>query len=75
MSSASALKVVCVLYPDPVTGFPPEYAREGIPSLSHYPDGQALPTPASIDFTPGQLLGSVSGGLGLERFWPNAATG
>ena len=68
MSSSSALKVLCVLYPDPVTGFPPDYARSGIPTLSHYPDGQTLPTPASIDFTPGQLLGSVSGGLGLEQF-------
>ena len=34
----------------------------------HYPDGQTLPTPSAIDFTPGHLLGSVSGGLGLERF-------
>ena len=68
MSSSSALKVLCVLYPDPVTGFPPDYARAGIPTLSHYPDGQTLPTPTFIDFTPGQLLGSVSGGLGLEQF-------
>ena len=68
MSSSSAQKVLCVLYPDPVTGFPPNYAREGIPSLTHYPDGQTLPSPASIDFNPGHLLGSVSGGLGLGSF-------
>ena len=68
MSSSSAQKVLCVLYPDPVTGFPPNYAREGIPSLTHYPDGQTLPSPASIDFNPGHLLGSVSGGLGLQQF-------
>ena len=68
MSSSDSQKVVCVLYPDPVAGFPPNYARESIPVLPSYPDGQTLPTPGSIDFSPGQLLGSVSGGLGLERF-------
>ena len=61
-------KVLCVLYDDPAAGFPPSYARESIPTLTRYPDGQALPSPAAIDFTPGDLLGSVSGGLGLERF-------
>lgn len=68
MTSPSAQKVLCVLYDDPVTGFPPPYARDGIPNLAGYPDGQSLPSPASIDFTPGHLLGSVSGGLGLEQF-------
>ena len=68
MTSSDSRKVVCVLYPDPVAGFPPNYARESIPALASYPDGQTLPTPGSIDFSPGQLLGSVSGGLGLEKF-------
>ncbi len=68
MGSPSAQKVLCVLYDDPVAGFPPNYARDGIPTLARYPDGQTLPSPASIDFTPGDLLGSVSGGLGLEGF-------
>ncbi len=68
MSSPLDQKVICVLYSDPVAGFPPNYAREKIPNLARYPDGQPLPSPASIDFTPGHLLGSVSGGLGLERF-------
>jgi formate dehydrogenase len=61
-------KVLCVLYPDPVSGYPPTYARDDIPVLSGYPDGQTLPTPEAIDFTPGQLLGCVSGELGLRRF-------
>ena len=68
MSSGSGQKIVCVLYDDPVTGFPPDYARDGIPALSQYPDGQTLPSPSSVDFTPGHLLGSVSGGLGLAPF-------
>ena len=68
MSSGSGLKVVCVLYDDPVEGVPTSYARDGIPTLNSYPDGQTLPSPSGIDFTPGHLLGSVSGGLGLEPF-------
>lgn len=61
-------KVLCVLYEDPVTGYPPAYARESVPTIERYPDGQATPTPVAIDFTPGELLGSVSGELGLRRF-------
>ena len=68
MSSKSSKKVLCVLYPDPVSGFPPNYARDNIPKLTQYPDGQKLPTPKSLDFIPGHLVGSVSGGLGLEKF-------
>ncbi len=61
-------KIVCVLYPDPVDGYPTAYPRDGVPRIDRYPGGQTAPTPASIDFVPGQLLGSVSGELGLRRF-------
>ena len=61
-------KVLCVLYDDPVTGYPKSYARDTIPKISKYPDGQTAPTPRSIDFKPGELLGSVSGELGLRKF-------
>ncbi len=61
-------KVVCVLYDDPVTGYPKSYPRDEIPTIKNYPDGQALPTPKAIDFIPGQLLGSLSGELGLRKF-------
>ncbi|HEX4247341.1 MAG TPA: NAD-dependent formate dehydrogenase [Pseudonocardia sp.] len=61
-------KVLCVLYEDPVDGYPKEYARDGLPKLERYADGQTLPTPSAIDFTPGALLGSVSGELGLRKF-------
>ena len=61
-------KVVCVLYDDPVDGYPKTYPRDGLPRLDRYPDGQSLPTPSAIDFTPGSLLGSVSGELGLRRY-------
>src|SRR5262245_25459567 len=61
-------KVVCVLYDDPVTGYPKSYPRTTLPKLEKYPDGQTLPTPKGIDFEPGVLLGSVSGELGLRKY-------
>jgi formate dehydrogenase len=61
-------KVLCVLYDDPLGGYPKSYARDGVPKIDHYPGGQTAPTPKQIDFTPGELLGSVSGGLGLRKF-------
>jgi formate dehydrogenase len=60
--------VLCVLYDDPVDGYPTSYARDDIPTVERYPDGQTTPTPEQVDFTPGQLLGSISGELGLRRF-------
>ncbi|ODR96053.1 formate dehydrogenase [Methyloceanibacter superfactus] len=65
-------KIVCVLYDDPVTGYPPNYARDDIPEITEYPDGQTAPTPSAIDFKPGALLGSVSGELGLRKFLEEA---
>jgi formate dehydrogenase len=62
-------KCVMVLYPDPVDGYPPKYARDSIPEIHNYPGGASLPTPSKIDFTPGELLGSVSGALGLRKFF------
>jgi formate dehydrogenase len=61
-------KILCVLYDDPVTGYPKSYARSGIPKIDHYPGGQTAPTPEAIDFKPGELLGSVSGELGLRKY-------
>ena len=61
-------KVVCVLYDDPVDGYPKTYARDDLPRIERYPDGQTLPTPRGLDFQPGALLGSVSGELGLRQY-------
>ncbi|MGB2952404.1 MAG: NAD-dependent formate dehydrogenase [Gaiellaceae bacterium] len=60
--------ILCVLYDDPVIGYPPSYARPDIPKIERYYDGQTTPSPEQIDFTPGELLGSVSGELGLRKF-------
>jgi formate dehydrogenase len=61
-------KVLCVLFPDPVNGYPPIYARDDIPELTHYPDGTTLPNPKGLDFKPGELVGCVSGELGLRKY-------
>src|SRR5581483_6923703 len=65
---ADMANVLCVLYSDPVDGYPPEYPRDEIPTIERYYDGQTTPTPRGIDFAPGELLGCVSGELGLRPF-------
>ena len=65
-------KVLAVLYDDPVVGYPPKYARDDVPKIDHYPGGQTTPSPSKIDFKPGELLGSVSGELGLRKFLEGA---
>jgi formate dehydrogenase len=51
-----------------VNGYPKEYARSTIPKITVYADGQTPPTPEGLDFTPGELVGSVSGELGLRAY-------
>jgi formate dehydrogenase len=60
--------IICVLYDDPVGGYPPSYARDSVPMIEQYHGGQNTPSPEDIDFTPGELLGCVSGELGLRQF-------
>ena len=60
--------IICVLYDDPVSGYPPSYARDSVPTIEQYHGGQNTPSPEGIDFTPGELLGCVSGELGLRQF-------
>ncbi len=62
------MKILCVLYDDPKGGMPKSYPLSGLPKLEKYPDGMTLPSPKGRDFTPGQLLGCVSGELGLRKF-------
>ena len=53
-------------------GYPPDYARDEVPEIERYPDGQTTPSPNGLDFTPGELLGSMSGELGLRQFLEDA---
>ena len=62
------MKILCILYDDPKDGMPKSYPLPSLPKLDKYPDGMTLPTPKGIDFNPGELLGCVSGELGLRKF-------
>ena len=66
------MKILCILYDDPKTGMPSSYPLNDLPALYKYPDGMSLPSPKGIDFNPGQLLGCVSGELGLRKFLEDA---
>lgn len=68
MNSGKKMKVLCVLYEDPIGGHPKSYARHDLPKIDCYPNKQTLPSPSATDFVPGELLGSVSGELGLRKF-------
>lgn len=68
-------KIVCVLYDDPVGGYPTSYPRDDIPKITNYPDkygkpGFTTPSPSEPELVPqnGVLLGSVTGGLGLQAW-------
>lgn len=60
------VKVLCVLYEDP-KDMSMESPRQ-LPEIKTYPGGQTTPSPSAVDFVPGELLGSVSGALGLSKF-------
>ena len=62
------MKILCILYDDPTDGMPESYALDTLPKIEKYPDGMTLPSPKAIDFIPGELLGCVSGELGLRKF-------
>merc|ERR1712072_565415 len=79
-SSSRNMKVLAALYADPKQGYPPKYARDDIPFVPDYPEAgtdgvnkRAQTAPYSgdfskVDFQPGDLLGCVSGELGLRKF-------
>ena len=62
------MKILCVLYDDPKNGMPKSYALDKLPKIEKYPDGMTLPSPQGRDFNEGELLGCVSGELGLRKF-------
>ena len=62
------MKILCILYDDPMNGMPKNYPLEDLPKIDKYPDGMTLPSPKGRDFNPGELLGCVSGELGLRKY-------
>lgn len=67
-------KVLCVLYDDPVDGMPRSYARDDLPVIERYGDGQTLPTPKAIDFVPGTCWAACPVSLGYATTWSPTAT-
>ena len=39
------MKILCVLYDDPINGMPKNYPLEDLPKIDKYPDGMTLPSP------------------------------
>ena len=66
------MKILCILYDDPKGGMPSSYPLNELPKLEKYPDGMSLPSPKGRDFIPGELLGCVSGELGLRKYLEEA---
>ena len=66
------MKILCILYDDPKGGMPESYPLTDLPKLDKYPDGMTLPSPKGRDFNAGELLGCVSGELGLRKFLEDA---
>ena len=66
------MKILCILYDDPKGGMPSSYPLNELPKLEKYPDGMSLPNPKGRDFIPGELLGCVSGELGLRKYLEEA---
>ena len=62
------MKVLCILYDDPTGGMPTSYPLSDLPTIEKYPDGMTLPSTNGRDFNPGELLGCVSGELGLRKY-------
>ena len=57
--------VLCVLYDDPVDGYPKSYPRDDIPKIDHYPGGFTTPTPKGD-----RLHARRAPGQRERRAWP-----
>lgn len=67
-------KIVCVLYPDPVDGYPTSYAREGLPGLERYPDGQTLPRLRQLTSHPVSCWVACPANLVYVGIWKTSVT-
>ena len=61
-------KIICVLYDDPVDGYPKTYARDDVPQPRFIQTARPCRRPRRSISSPGALLGSVSGELGLRKY-------
>ena len=66
--------IICVLYDDPVGGYPPSYARDSVPTIEQYHGGQSTPSPENIDFTPGSCWAASRASSGCASSSRGAGT-
>ncbi|MEU6578693.1 hypothetical protein [Streptomyces sp. NPDC046805] len=57
-----------VLYPDLQAGCPPPYVRDGVPAAQFTASPTGPQPHVPLGFTPGELIGCVSGELGLRDY-------
>jgi hypothetical protein len=68
-------KILCVLYPDPETGYPPHYARDTIPTIAGYANGQTAPTPKDLWASdPAHWWGRCRESLASDPIWRSSDT-
>ena len=67
-------KVIAVLYPDPVDGYPKKYARDDIPKITKYPDGQTAPTRARLTSSLGSFSAASPANSVFASSWRRPAT-
>ena len=67
-------KILCVLYEDPVDGFPTTYPRDTIPRIESYPSGQTVPPPMTSTSFPGTSSGACPANWDYDRTSRGSAT-
>ena len=55
LSPTSLYQIVCALYPDPVKGYPPKYARDDVPKITKWVQLSRCPCPGTTDGAAGLL--------------------
>ena len=61
-------KVVCVLYDDPVDGYPTKYARDGLPKLDRYPAARRFPRRRPLTLNQGSCSAACPANSGYGNF-------
>ena len=62
-------KVICVLYDDPIDGYPKSYARDDIPKIERYPDGQIARPQSRSTSLPAFCWAVFPANLDCAFFW------
>ena len=67
-------KVLCVLYPDPVDGYPKTYARDDIPKITTIPTARRRQRREPSTSSLANCLAASQASLGFANSWKRPAT-